>query len=66
VTAESRITTAGFGEEEDRTWLIESLAFSLSSSGLTMAFNLATDIKPPAGSKGAKRKKKSDGIGYFD
>lgn len=68
LTAESRITTAGFGEEEDRTWLIESLAFSLSSSGLAMAFNLVTDIKPPAESKAkaAKKEKKSDGIGYFD
>lgn len=68
LTAESRITTAGFGEEEDRTWLIESLAFSLSSSGLAMAFNLVTDIKAPAESKAkaAKKEKKSDGIGYFD
>ncbi|CAI2539091.1 Uncharacterised protein [Serratia ficaria] len=30
-----------------------------------MAFNLVTDIKPPAGSKAAKKKKKSDDIGYF-
>lgn len=66
LTAERRITTAGFGEEEDRTWLIESLAFSLNSVGLAMAFNLVTDIKPPAGSKGAKKTTKSDGIGYFE
>ncbi|WP_262121892.1 hypothetical protein [Serratia ficaria] len=65
LAAESRITTVGFGEEKDRTWLIESLAFSPNSSGLAMAFNLVTDIKPPAGSKAAKKKKKSDDIGYF-
>lgn len=66
LTAESRVTTMGFGEEEDRTWLIESLVFSISSSGMLMALNLVTDIKLPAGGDVAKEKTKSDGIGYFN
>lgn len=67
LTAESRVITQGFGTVEDRSWLIESLVFSLTSQGMSFAFNLATDIKPPKGLSGKKSgKKKDDGIGYFD
>ncbi|VTP62203.1 Uncharacterised protein [Serratia rubidaea] len=66
LTAESRVITQGFGTVEDRSWLIESLVFSLTSQGMSFAFNLATDIKPPKGKGGKKSgKKKDDGIGYF-
>lgn len=65
LTAESRVTTAGFGEEEDRTWLIESLVFTLGRSGLTMSFNLVTDIKPPAGKAAPKKGGSSEGTDYF-
>ena len=58
---------SGFGTVEDRSWLIESLVFSLTSQGMSFAFNLATDINPPKGKSGKKSgKKKDDGIGYFD
>jgi phage protein D len=45
MTAESGVVTSGFGKREDRRWLVESLAFSLSSSGLTFTFNLVAEIK---------------------
>ncbi|MCR2674137.1 late control protein D, partial [Salmonella enterica] len=60
VTAESRVITQGFGTVEDRSWLIESLVFSLTSQGMSFAFNLATDIKPPKGLSGKKTGKKKD------
>ncbi len=45
MTAESGVVTSGFGKREDRRWLVESLAFSLSSSGFTFTFNLVAEIK---------------------
>ncbi|MWK27774.1 late control protein D, partial [Escherichia coli] len=42
---ESGVVTSGFGKREDRRWLVESLAFSLSSSGFTFTFNLVAEIK---------------------
>ncbi|MGC6230586.1 contractile injection system protein, VgrG/Pvc8 family [Hafnia paralvei] len=66
LTAEARVTTQGFGQREDRTWLIESMVYSLSAMGFSVAFNLATDIKPKAAS-GKKKKEKKDKTGpeYF-
>lgn len=66
LTAEARVTTQGFGQREDRSWLIESMVYSLTSGGLSVAFNLATDIKPKATS-GKKNKEKKDKTGpeYF-
>nr|DAL95571.1 MAG TPA: tail protein [Caudoviricetes sp.] len=66
LTAEARVTTQGFGQREDRAWLIESMVYSLTSGGLSVAFNLATDIKPKAAS-GKKKKEKKDKTGpeYF-
>lgn len=66
LTAEERVTTQGFGQREDRTWLIESMVYSLTSGGLSVAFSLATDIKPKAAS-GKKKKEKKDKTGpeYF-
>lgn len=45
MTAESGVVTSGFGKREDRRWLVESLAFSLSSSGFIFTFNLVAEIK---------------------
>ncbi|TBM28246.1 contractile injection system protein, VgrG/Pvc8 family [Hafnia paralvei] len=66
LTAEARVVTQGFGEREDRSWLIESMVYSLSAMGFSVAFNLATDIKPKAAS-GKKKKEKKDKTGpeYF-
>lgn len=66
LTAEARVTTQGFGQREDRSWLIESMVYSLSAMGFSVAFNLATDIKPKAAS-GKKKKEKKDKTGpeYF-
>lgn len=66
LTAEARVTTQGFGEREDRSWLIESMVYSLSAMGFSVAFNLATDIKPKAASaKKKKEKKDKTGPEYF-
>lgn len=66
LTAEARVTTQGFGQREDRTWLIESMVYSLSAMGFSVAFNLATDIKPKAaGGKKKKEKKDKTGPEYF-
>ncbi|AIR03394.1 hypothetical protein JT31_01760 [Cedecea neteri] len=62
ITAESRVTTRGFGVREDHTWLTESVSFSLSTGGMTVDFSLATDIKPQ-GKKGKEEKK--SGPDYF-
>lgn len=66
LTAEARVVTQGFGEREDRSWLIESMVYSLSAMGFSVAFNLATDIKSKAAS-GKKKKEKKDKTGpeYF-
>lgn len=45
LTAEARIITQGFGEREDRRWLIETMSYQLSASGMTIEFSLAVDIK---------------------
>lgn len=56
LTAESRITTQGFGKVEDRRWQVENIEWSLNSSGLVARFSLATDIQAK-GSSGGKGKK---------
>ncbi|HAD3010912.1 TPA_asm: late control protein D [Salmonella enterica subsp. enterica serovar Typhimurium] len=53
MTAESGVVTSGFGKREDRRWLVESLVFSLSSSGFSFTFNLVAEIKS-AGKSGKK------------
>lgn len=66
LTAEARVVTQGFGEREDRSWLIESMVYSLSAMGFSVAFNLATDIKSKAASaKKKKEKKDKTGPEYF-
>lgn len=59
LTAETRITTVGFGQREDRRWLTESLVFSLTSSGLSFTWNLVVNIKGPSS------KSKKTGPDYF-
>ncbi len=59
LTAESRVITAGFGEREDRNWLVESLVFNLTSAGLSYSWNLVVDIKHQQ--KAEAKKKKSSG-----
>lgn len=49
VTAESRVTTQGFGVNEDQHWLTESMSYTLNSSGMAVDFSLVTDIKPSGG-----------------
>ncbi len=62
LTAESRITTQGFGVREDHNWLTESLQFSMSESGFTLEIDLATDISQ----KGEKGKKGTlPAVDYF-
>ena len=45
LTAEARVVTQGFGEREDRSWVIQSLTYSLAASGLSVAFDLVKDIQ---------------------
>jgi len=54
MTAEARVITAGFGEVEDQSWLVESLVYSLSSSGLSYQFSLVKSIKPKSKGKAKK------------
>ncbi|MTD39564.1 hypothetical protein GIX45_13265 [Erwinia sp. CPCC 100877] len=62
LTAESRITTRGFGVREDHQWLTESLRFSMSEGGFTLDIDPGTDIS----TKGAKGKKsKAAVVDYF-
>ncbi|EIU0417528.1 late control protein D [Escherichia coli] len=63
MTAESGVVTSGFGKREDRRWLVESLAFSLSSSGFTFTFNLVAEIKNA--SKSDKKSGDKTGPDYF-
>lgn len=63
MTAESGVVTTGFGKREDRRWLVESLAFSLSSSGFTFTFNLVAEIKNA--SKSDKKSGDKTGPDYF-
>lgn len=59
LTAESGVTTAGFGEREDRSWVVESLEFSLTSSGFIYTYNLVVNIN------NKKEKKDKTGPKYF-
>ncbi|MFW0697635.1 late control protein D [Pantoea sp. R13S299] len=61
LTAESGVITSGFGSREDRSWLVESLVFSLTPSGLSFTYNLVVNIK----AKGKKGKKDKTGPAYF-
>ncbi|WP_337025179.1 late control protein D [Pantoea anthophila] len=61
LTAESGVITSGFGSREDRSWLVESLVFSLTPSGLSFTYNLVVNIK----AKGNKGKKDKTGPAYF-
>lgn len=61
ITAECKVATVGFGEVEDRQWLVESLVFSLNSRGLSFSWNLALDI-----SKKEVKDKKKTGPDYFN
>ncbi|WP_320728276.1 contractile injection system protein, VgrG/Pvc8 family [Enterobacter ludwigii] len=65
LTAEAGVVTTGFGKREDRQWVVESLAFSLSSYGFSFTFNLVAEIK--IASKSGESGKKSDKTGpdYF-
>ncbi|BBG61297.1 contractile injection system protein, VgrG/Pvc8 family [Providencia rustigianii] len=48
LTAEYPVTTSGFGGREDRSWLVESLVFSLSESGLSYTLNLVVNLNAPS------------------
>jgi phage protein D len=52
LTAESKITTQGFGEKEDRPWLVESLKYSLGSNGMTLDVSLVASFEGKGGKKG--------------
>lgn len=56
LTAESGVITSGFGTREDRTWVVESLVFTLTSAGFSYTYNLVVDIRP-ASKKSQKAKK---------
>lgn len=49
LTAESRITTRGFGREEDRGWLTERIEWEMSDGGFSLSFSLASEITPKKG-----------------
>ena len=63
LSAEGHIRTQGFGTEEDREWLAESLKFRLSAQGLTLDVALVTKFDK----KGASGKEKTSGasLDYF-
>lgn len=63
MTAESGVITSGFGKREDRQWVVESLVFSLSSSGFSFTFNLVAEIK--RASKSDKKSGDKTGPDYF-
>ncbi|WP_162287000.1 contractile injection system protein, VgrG/Pvc8 family [Pantoea stewartii] len=60
LSAESGITTTGFGTREDKTWIVESLVFTLTSAGLSFTCNLVADIR-----KKSKKKEKKSGPDYY-
>lgn len=64
LTAESGVSTSGFGEREDRAWVVESLAFSLTAAGFSYTYNLVVDIHKPKSSKKSGSKDKT-GPDYF-
>lgn len=55
LTPESNIVTQGFGKKEDRSWLVESLRYSLGSNGMTL------DISLVASHEKAGKKNKKEG-----
>ena len=64
LTAEAGVTTSGFGSREDRSWVVESLVFSLTPAGFSYTYNLVVDIRRPA--KSAKKSgKDKNGPDYF-
>lgn len=63
MTAESGVVTTGFGQREDRRWVVESLVFSLSSSGFSFTFNLVADINRT--SQSDKKTGDKQGPDYF-
>lgn len=65
LTAESGVTTSGFGSREDRDWNVESLTFSLTSAGLSYAYNLVVDIRKTAKSSKQSSSKDKSGPNYF-
>ncbi|MBI6164771.1 late control protein D [Serratia liquefaciens] len=65
LTAESQVTTSGFGEVEDRDWVIESLTFSLTTKGMTMDFNLVDNIRSTSNKEKKVKKEEKKGIDYF-
>ncbi|HFK7187638.1 TPA: contractile injection system protein, VgrG/Pvc8 family [Serratia odorifera] len=65
LTAESSVTTSGFGEVEDRDWVIEALAFSLTTKGMTMDFSLVDNIKSKKNKNKKAKKEDKKGIDYF-
>lgn len=65
LTAESGVTTSGFGSREDRDWNVESLTFSLTSAGLSYAYNLVVDIRKTAKSSKKSDSKDKSGPNYF-
>ena len=55
---------SGFGSREDRSWVVESLVFSLTPAGFSYTYNLVVDIRRPA--KSAKKSgKDKNGPDYF-
>ncbi|MDM3157327.1 MULTISPECIES: contractile injection system protein, VgrG/Pvc8 family [Citrobacter] len=65
LTAESGVTTSGFGSREDRTWVVESLAFSLTPSGFSYTYNLVVDVRKPVTSFKKSEKQDKTGPAYF-
>lgn len=65
LTAESGVTTSGFGSREDRDWNVESMTFSLTSAGLSYAYNLVVDIRKTAKSSKQSSSKDKSGPNYF-
>jgi phage protein D len=65
LTAESGISTSGFGEREDRAWVVESLVFSLTPAGFSYTYNLVVDIRKPAKSSKKSGSKDKTGPDYF-
>ena len=65
LTAESGVTTSGFGSREDRDWNVESLTFSLTSAGLSYSYNLVVDIRNTAKSSKKSSNKDKSGPNYF-
>lgn len=65
LTAESGVSTSGFGEREDRAWVVESLVFSLTPAGFSFTYNLVVDIRKPAKSSKKSGSKDKTGPDYF-